>query len=54
VCNLKGIGLVVGLAKGNVLSARAKNSENWCECHDLMDVKKEVTGQEVDTPKSVI
>jgi hypothetical protein len=51
---LKGSSLVVVLAQGNDLSAKAKNSENGWECDDLMDRKKEVTGQGVDTSKSVI
>jgi hypothetical protein len=37
MCNYKGRGLVVGLAELNVSSARAKNSENRWEYHDLMD-----------------
>jgi hypothetical protein len=54
MCNYKGRGLVVGLPQLNVPSARAKNSENQQECHDLMNGIMEWTKQEVDTSKRVI
>jgi hypothetical protein len=54
MCNYKGRGLVVGLAQLNIPSARAKNSENRWEYHDLMNVNKQLTGGEVDTSKRVI
>jgi hypothetical protein len=44
----------VGLAQLNIPSARAKNSENQWEYHDLMNVKKQLTGREVNTSKRVI
>jgi hypothetical protein len=54
LCNLKGIGLVVGVAQGNVPSARAKNSENQWECHDLMNIIVQWSEPEVDTSKRTI
>jgi hypothetical protein len=32
-------------------SARAKNSENWRECHDLMNIIVEWSEREADTSK---
>jgi hypothetical protein len=54
VCNLKGIGWVVGLVKGNVLSARAKNSENQWECHDVLNGMVEWRTWKVNTSRRVI
>jgi hypothetical protein len=54
MCNYKCRGLVVGLPQGNVPYTRAKNSENRWEYHDLMNVKKQLTGREVNTSKRVI
>jgi hypothetical protein len=54
LCNLMGIGLVVGLAQGNIPSARSKNSENRWECHDLLDGMVEWSKQEVNTSKRAI
>jgi hypothetical protein len=53
-CNMKAIALVVILAQGNITSARAKKNEIRWECHDLMNVNKQLTGGEVDTSKRVI
>jgi hypothetical protein len=45
---------VVILAQGNIPSARAKNSENRWECHDLLDGMVEWSKQEVNTSKGII
>jgi hypothetical protein len=36
------------LLQGCILSARAKNSENEQECHDVMDVIEELMEQQID------
>jgi hypothetical protein len=49
MCKYKDRGLVVGLAQLNLPSARAKNSENGWEYHDVMEVMVEWSEQEVNT-----